>query len=567
MKKSVKALAVVLSLAMTLSALAACSNNKDNSSTNSNANSSTNSNANASTNSSAEENKVHTLKILGPDPGNQYIKFSEREEYKVWDLLQDLLKENGLELDLEAVPKDQYDVVIQTRMASTSLPDIANLTPIDDASILTLGKNGTIQELSGLIEQYSNGNIDHMFGEVYDTAYPLIKTADGKIYWLTDLHMGGTYEGKEIPQGLGMQIRQDWLDKVNAQMPTTLEEFTNVLRAFRQQDVNGNGKQDEIILVDAQYFNNGLAQIFGLGNGYVALDTVNGKIVSPWYQDNVKEYFTYLNDLVKEGLIDSATLGSWDIQNQRLADNLVACWNAYDGATYLNGYVTSDSSANYVPIFTLTDAVEGSEPWKEVETAQLVWERYCITKACTDVEGAIKFFDMIYSEEYMTILYWGVEGETYEVRDGVNYSINLGSNEDKANARKTNGSPLWGDLLPRVQYGSAYKTYDQWEAVLKEQDRPDAQIQAMAKIVDYEYWYPLMLDNFLAMPTDEETETLNKILTGIQTYSDEMCMKITLGTESLDNFDTYPVELKTLGLDQLISIQQARYDRFVAASK
>ena len=95
-------------------------------------NSSTNSNANASTNSSAEENKVHTLKILGPDPGNQYIKFSEREEYKVWDLLQDLLKENGLELDLEAVPKDQYDVVIQTRMASTSLPDIANLTPIDE---------------------------------------------------------------------------------------------------------------------------------------------------------------------------------------------------------------------------------------------------------------------------------------------------------------------------------------------------------------------------------------------------------------------------------------------------
>ena len=367
--------------------------------------------------------------------------------------------------------------------------------------------------------------------------------------------------------GLGMQIRQDWLDKVNAKMPTTLAEFTDVLRTFREQDVNGNGKQDEIILVDAQYFNNGLAQIFGLGNGYVALDVINGKIVSPWYQDNIKEYFTYLNGLVNEGLIDSATLGSWDIQNQRLADNLVASWNAYDSATYLNGYVTSDSSANYVPVFTLTDAVEGSEPWKEVETSQLVWQRYCITKACTDVEGAIKFFDMIYSDEYMTILHWGVEGETYEVRDGVNYSINIGTNEDKANARKTNGSPLWGDLLPRVQLGSAYKTYDEWEEVLKGENRSDVQIQAMAKAVDYEYWYPLMLDNFLAMPTDEETESLNKILTGIQTYSDEMCMKITLGTASLDDFDTYLGELKELGLDELIAIQQARYDRFVEASK
>ncbi|MBC8542549.1 extracellular solute-binding protein [Bianquea renquensis] len=564
MKKFVKTVAIVLSLTMTLTALAACSNSKENDSSSS---SSANNSSTVSSNSTVEEDKVHTLKILGPDPGNQYIKFSEREEYKVWGLLQDMLKENNLELELEAVPNDQYEVVIQTRMASTSLPDIANLTPIDDASILTLGKNGTIQELSELIQKYSNGNIDRMFGEVYDTAYPLITTAEGKIYWLTDLHKGSTYGGKEIPVGLGMQIRQDWLDKVNAKMPTTLAEFTDVLRTFREQDVNGNGKQDEIILVDAQYFNNGLAQIFGLGNGYVALDVINGKIVSPWYQDNIKEYFTYLNGLVNEGLIDSATLGSWDIQNQRLADNLVASWNAYDSATYLNGYVTSDSSANYVPVFTLTDAVEGSEPWKEVETSQLVWQRYCITKACTDVEGAIKFFDMIYSDEYMTILHWGVEGETYEVRDGVNYSINIGTNEDKANARKTNGSPLWGDLLPRVQLGSAYKTYDEWEEVLKGENRSDVQIQAMAKAVDYEYWYPLMLDNFLAMPTDEETESLNKILTGIQTYSDEMCMKITLGTASLDDFDTYLGELKELGLDELIAIQQARYDRFVAASK
>ena len=564
MKKFVKTVAIVLSLTMTLTALAACSNSKENDSSSS---SSANNSSTVSSNSTVEEDKVHTLKILGPDPGNQYIKFSEREEYKVWGLLQDMLKENNLELELEAVPNDQYEVVIQTRMASTSLPDIANLTPIDDASILTPGKNGTIQELSELIQKYSNGNIDRMFGEVYDTAYPLITTAEGKIYWLTDLHKGSTYGGKEIPVGLGMQIRQDWLDKVNAKMPTTLAEFTDVLRTFREQDVNGNGKQDEIILVDAQYFNNGLAQIFGLGNGYVALDVINGKIVSPWYQDNIKEYFTYLNGLVNEGLIDSATLGSWDIQNQRLADNLVASWNAYDSATYLNGYVTSDSSANYVPVFTLTDAVEGSEPWKEVETSQLVWQRYCITKACTDVEGAIKFFDMIYSDEYMTILHWGVEGETYEVRDGVNYSINIGTNEDKANARKTNGSPLWGDLLPRVQLGSAYKTYDEWEEVLKGENRSDVQIQAMAKAVDYEYWYPLMLDNFLAMPTDEETESLNKILTGIQTYSDEMCMKITLGTASLDDFDTYLGELKELGLDELIAIQQARYDRFVAASK
>lgn len=85
--------------------------------------------------------------------------------------------------------------------------------------------------------------------------------------------------------------------------------------------------------------------------------------------------------------------------------------------------------------------------------------------------------------------------------------------------------------------------------------------------MDYQEWTPLMIDNFLAMATDEETETINKILTGLQTYSDEMCLKLALGTESLDNFDQILQELKDLGLDDLLAVQQARHDRFVANEK
>lgn len=85
--------------------------------------------------------------------------------------------------------------------------------------------------------------------------------------------------------------------------------------------------------------------------------------------------------------------------------------------------------------------------------------------------------------------------------------------------------------------------------------------------MDYQEWTPLMIDNFLAMATDEETETINKVLTGLQTYSDEMCLKLALGTESLDNFDQILQELKDLGLDDLLAVQQARHDRFVANEK
>ena len=514
---------------------------------------------------SGESQEVHKLTVLGPDPGNQYIKYDEREEYDIWHALQDMLAENGLELEIEAVPLDQYTVMIQTRMASSSLPDIVNVSPIDDASLVAMGRQGTIQELSGLIQQYSNGNIEKMYMEKYDTGYPLIKTSDGEIYWLTNLHKGNTYEGKEVVQGLGIQIRKDWLDRAGLPMPETLEDFTGAIRTFRETDVNGNGQQDEIILVDCQTFGNGLAQVFGLGNGIVALDTVNGKIVSPWYQDNVKDYFAYVSQLIQEGLIDSATIGSGDLQNQRLAEDMVSAWHAYDSATYLNSRVTNGAEGvDYEPVFTLTDAVEGSVPWKEVETSQLVWDRYCITRACTDIEGVIKFLDMIYSEEYSDILTWGIEGVDYEVEDGVRKSlISNMNNEEKAAAKRTSGSPLWGGLLPRVQTSVDFNTREEWEEQQRAENKSEYQIAALESSVDYEEWCPLILDNFLAMATDEENETINRVQTGIQTYSDELCMKLALGTASLDDFDSYLEELKELGLDELIAVQQARYDLFV----
>lgn len=578
MRKRMKTIAAILTLALLTVTLAGCGDQGGQSSAepSGDGQSSVESQASDESQSSEEEQpsddggqaqsgEVHKLTILGPDPGNQFIKYEEREQYEVWQALQDMLAENGLELEIEAVPQDQYTVMIQTRMSSTSLPDIVNVSPIDDASLIAMGKQGTIQELSGLIEQYSNGNIEKMYKEKYDTGYPLIQTSEGEIYWLTNLHKGNTYEGKKVVQGLGIQIRKDWLDKAGLEMPQTLEDFTKAIHTFRETDVNGNGQQDEIILVDCQSFANGLAQVFGLGNGIVALDTVSGKIVSPWYQDHVKDYFAYVNQLIQEGIIDSATIGAAELQNQRLADNLVGSWYAYDGATYLNTYVTNGAEGvDYEPVFTLTDAVEGCVPWKEVETSQLVWDRYCITKACTDLEGVVKFLDMIYSDEYSDILTWGIEGTDYEVKDGMKVSlINSMTNEEKGAAKRSSGSPLWGGLLPRVQTSVDYPTKEAWEEQQRTENKSELKIQALEKGVDYKEWCPLMLDNFLAMATDEENETINRIQTGIQTYSDELCIKLAQGTASLDDFDSYLEELKELGLDELIAVQQARYDRFV----
>ena len=209
MRKRMKTTAAVLAMTLLIAALAGCGDQGGQSSSDSGQSSAQSqaSNEKSSDESQpsdqgqpAQSGEVHKLTILGPDPGNQFIKYEEREEYEVWHALQDMLAENGLELEIEAVPQDQYTMMIQTRMSSNSLPDIVNVSPIDDASLIAMGKQGTIQELSGLIAQYSNGNIERMYKEKYNTGYPLIQTSEGEIYWLTNLHKGNTYEGKEVVQ-------------------------------------------------------------------------------------------------------------------------------------------------------------------------------------------------------------------------------------------------------------------------------------------------------------------------------------------------------------------------------
>lgn len=45
-----------------------------------------------------------------------------------------------------------------------------------------------------------------------------------------------------------MWINREWLNRLGLRPPTTLDEFYNVLKAFKERDPNGNGKQDEIPL-------------------------------------------------------------------------------------------------------------------------------------------------------------------------------------------------------------------------------------------------------------------------------------------------------------------------------
>ncbi len=89
------------------------------------------------------------------------------------------------------------------------------------------------------IEPFIKDNAPNLYALIESD--PLIKkqliSADGGIYfvpWITP--------DKTLVFGEGFGIRQDWLDKLSLSMPTNTDELYAVLKAFRDQDVNGNAR-------------------------------------------------------------------------------------------------------------------------------------------------------------------------------------------------------------------------------------------------------------------------------------------------------------------------------------
>ena len=67
--------------------------------------------------------------------------------------------------------------------------------------------------------------------------------------------------------------------------------------------------------------------------------------------------------------------------------------------------------------------------------------------------------------------------------------------------------------------------------------------------------------------TEDELDTIGQYMADIETRVKEMMTNFVMGRESLDKFDEYVDGLYEMGLDKVIEVRQAQYDRYLEASK
>lgn len=501
------------------------------------------------------------LTMLVPNNSNQYIKFDEREEYPVWQELKALFAAKGLELEFELIPADQYPTTLQTRIASgTDLPDIVCLTPFDDASAMDLANKGTILPINTIADQYSDGTFNRFIREQYPFMAQLTTAPDGNIYWYTSIQ-AQTYQGKPAPTCRVINIRKDWLDALDLEAPKTAEEFITVMKAFQENDMNGNGVADEIVTVDTSgdFFMTGIAQWFGVGNYLTSVDVVNNKIVSPWYQEGIQDYLKYMQRLVAEGLLDPDLIGaSYEQTNQRMVENKVGATFDYCMQMWLEPSINAEDP-QFLPIANLDT---GYDPYIIIEPSFFSWQKWAVTKDCKNPEAVAALLDVLYSARYEELTAWGIEGKTYEVVNGdrqLMEGVGGAFWEQNAADRNSSGGPLWaGCVFPTV---SLYTMESQFTS------RPEHKNDFQKSVAFQQNVYPDAKYCYMAIATDQQNQRKAELITDLSTYSSELVTDFILGRASFDDWDKHIAQLQELGLDELIAIEQSQYDAFLAFSK
>ena len=366
-----------------------------------------------------------------------------------------------------------------------------------------------------------------------------ITAPDGHIYSLPLIQ-------KADPNGTGGSywwINKGWLDKLGLEEPKTLEELYTVLKAFKEQDPNGNGKADEIPIAGNLNSNwNVLLALFGAGEQYSDYWTVvDGQMeympTTEYFKENMIEF---LAKLYAEGILDP------DIFTQDRDQFRAIC--AAEEVVY---GMLWDSSCAY---FSNADERYNWVTLKPVNTetwglGKGVYEgALCVTDKCQNPEVILAFMDYLYTEEGGMIIRHGKEDVSYKWNeDGTWVSISEGFDSNVYQAT------LMGSASPAGKIPDSYYDLPASEATRYNNKEVYGKGYGVAGAGNYSPVISL---------TEEENEEYSILHTDIKAYVSNYIAECVTGITSVEEtWDTFQKTLKEMEVDRMIEIYRGAYER------
>ncbi|MBD5393223.1 MAG: extracellular solute-binding protein [Lachnospiraceae bacterium] len=361
-------------------------------------------------------------------------------------------------------------------------------------------------------------------------------------------------------------IRRDWMEKLNLEMPETMEDLYSVMIAFRDQDPDGNGKDDTIGMVfHNNFLSKGLGDAVGLFNGFGAYPTIwvddgTGKLQYGSAMEESKAALDYIAKMYQEGLIDTDFSSNDEVKASEAAASGRAgiqyglMWNAN---WPLNATVENDINADWVtiPIPSATGSPAKTQTALSLEDGG---GYVVVSKNCEHPEAVVRMLNFWVDK----FAFSGEERNEYMVEDSSGIMsfprhwvmlktgdplMNLNNSNQVAKALETNDSSIlneeqmvYYDDIQKYLSGDIIGGYGSMKTFGND--------MSAFQTINYYYDNQLyVMDEFTTGPTQTMGQKMSTVTDKVMEYY----TKVIMGIESTDSFDDFLQELNTLGLDKI----------------
>ena len=475
-----------------------------------------------------------------------------------------LQEKTNVEIEWTAIQGDQWGDKITLNMANPkTLTDFIFTAGFGDSDLLKYADQGIIIPLEEYIDAYMP-NLSAVF-EKYPEYRTMSTDSEGHIWALPWIEQLGS--GKTAIQTIDNMsfINKKWLDFLGLEMPTTVDEFEQVLIAFRDHasELQAEFNIDGSIIPMSCIVNDGgqdpCILINGFGEGYGDADkgrhiavTDDLKVICSATQQGFKDGIAWLHSLYEQGLIDpEAFTQEWSTYVSKGKSGRYGVCFSWDVANI-------DNLQDWVPLPALTADTRNITPQNGSFTSGYDRGRCVVTAVAKNPALVCAWLDQMYDPFQSPPNNWGTYGEDDDFD-----IFELGENENGEEMLKH--APL-GDASPvevreAETVGGPLAILDEYYGVYV--TCPDDAQYRLDWIKDYytpdmntKYVYPNVF------MSQEDTEELSNLQADIQkTINANKSDWIMNGFTDAD-WDKYLKELDAYGLQDYLAIFQKYLDAF-----
>lgn len=351
-----------------------------------------------------------------------------------------------------------------------------------------------------------------------------------------------------------MYINKEWLDNLGLDMPTTYEELTDVLKAFKEQDADGDGDpNNEIPYTNAGSLAGDLSNLlapFGTivsrtGN-FMQIDESGNPAFVP-ITDHYKEAVKWAHELYASGCLDQEyfTQDTSMASAKRMAEGgsqtgLVFAWTA-----------DAEMGEN-ADQFVLCEAVAGPDGKRYVESDPTFLDignrELVITTQCKNPDKLLQWADDFYTDLTSLQTYYGSIPDQVEDKGDGTYEVLIPSDGT------TLDTSAWSFSMR--DFGPKYMTEEFQQKVILPDSQGDgvklAQDETNAKYVS-DIAFPVV------SYTTEQLTTLASLTTDINDYASAQYAHWVVDGGIDEEWDAYLAQLDQMGLQDVLAIHNDAY--------